>query len=297
MGKKIGIKYVMRKLTISKKTIDNFYMDVKERRRIRWTNVENLKRKLKAREHFSAPFVLNRKNGKNKVLDGNHRFEAIKDIMDKNPNFSIDVWCACYDNLSATEEREVFTLWNIGTKQTHEDFLKIHIEHLPIAKKAIDEIPCSIYTSPSKPKFKTIVGAYLQMQTGAKRVSAYRSNVKKFICDIQENLDSDVIKHCRAFMLDLEQVFGKYDKSNPFYTTGPITVLFRIWHDNLSKNRPHMLNAFRKVLLGNGAFRWQELAKATTNNYSINYFYKDLIRELNKGRVKFKTIEETQEVS
>ena len=116
--------YIMRKVVLDKDSISRFIINDEDRRRIHQGKVLKILASLDKNHHFSSPYVTNLITVKDKehLIDANHRHEAIKLKIIKNPTFNITVWIATYKDLTDAEEKEVYKDWNIGTPQSATDF-------------------------------------------------------------------------------------------------------------------------------------------------------------------------------
>ena len=68
---------------------------------------------------------------------------------------------AVYNDLSESEERMVYTKWNLGVKQSIDDFIWSYRMELPMYNTMLSDLPVTVYGSSEKIKFRYIVDAYL----------------------------------------------------------------------------------------------------------------------------------------
>ena len=261
MNKKPTLEYVMRKVTIDVTQKDLFSADEKQRRMIRKGSVRGIVQALKTGQHFNSPFVINHVNGVRKLIDGNHRWEAILELLEYDPEFSMDIWFAEYKDLSHEEERDVFSLWNIGTKQSSDDFLKIYWDTIPKGKEILDRIPASIYNSKTKIKAKNIVGNHIAAKKGKRFAGGYSGNSLKAVRDFKD-ITSDDISIMSAYMKDMEQIFGAFNSTNIFWKGTPQSAFYRIWYDNRDIPPTKMIRAFKKTFLGVNQFIFETAGKS-----------------------------------
>lgn len=279
------LEYIMRKEVIDKKTVKNFVSDLKMRRMIRPNKVKTLLTELRNARHFSSPIVTNKINGKYRLIDGNHRFEAINQIIKENPSFKIEIWNAIHRGLSLDEERQVFKIWNIGTKQSPDDFLKIYWDTIPLGRILLDKIPCTIYRHPTKIRAKTIVSAHFGATTASNKFTGlYRCGVETMLKKYKALTHQD-IKMMMAFMKDMGEVFGAFNPKYPFWKTSPVSAFYTIWMNNLTRmSRTHMLKAFKRVFLKPSTTKmWQEYASLGGND-ACKMFYNRALDELKTVR-------------
>jgi hypothetical protein len=245
--------YIMRKVIVDKSVISNglFVINDEERRNIRGGSVKKLISLLDSQKHFSSPFVTNEttSTGRQNLVDGNHRYEAIKDVIARNPNFSITVWVAVYRDLTDAEEKQVYKDWNVGVPQSATDFLKANFKSIPYGQEMLRRLPVSIYGAPNKIAIKNLVGSHVNARKQRNFEGGYSGGKEQTIADFQ-NITPDDITVIAKFCKFMENVFGRYDKKNnyKFYGTTPLGAFYRIWYDNyqdIPENR--LENAFKKT--------------------------------------------------
>jgi len=162
----IAPDYKMVQQIVSKANIDTLF-SLTDRRQIRATQVEKLCSLLMRNGHFEDIFVTNRISDKEcRLLDGNHRYEAMKKAITLDQTMTIVIWIAEYKNLTPIQEKEVFEKWNIGTKMTADDFVKVWFDEIQYGEEMINKIPASIYGTRTRPKLKSIVGHYIVTRDG-----------------------------------------------------------------------------------------------------------------------------------
>ncbi|GAI22161.1 unnamed protein product [marine sediment metagenome] len=120
----VKFNYQIEPFEINVDNIGDFVL-LEHARKCRTSKVSQLKKLLLGGEHFDAPIVINQ-NSKKRVIDGQHRILAIKKAIEINPDITVEVLLAKYKDLDEAEERDVFNRWNIGTKQSTDDFIKMH---------------------------------------------------------------------------------------------------------------------------------------------------------------------------
>jgi len=283
----IKTKYVMKKIVLDKKTLQKFYMDNASRRQIRNGQVNQLKKHLLSGGHFSSPLVVNEINDRNKLIDGNHRTEAITDIISTtDKDFSIEVWVAIYKNLTVEEEREVYSEWNKGVRQSASDFLKSHWDSIPLRKELLSRLPVSIYGSKNTMPIKSFVGNQIFAKREREHFEGGYSNGIFQVVDDFRNLELVDIDLLDEFYSIISKVLGEYYDKVPFYTTTSLGALYRIWYDNRDRiSKQKFVKAFAKVIdFKSNALK--EDSKAGGRNATLN-FYNTILTRLNRYSVKF----------
>jgi len=284
----IKTKYVMKKIVLDKESIKKFYMDTATRRQIRKGQVNQLIKHLIAGGHFSSPLVVNEIKKINKLIDGNHRTEAVTDIVSStDKEFSIEVWVAVYKNLTIDEEREVYREWNSGVKQSASDFLKAHWESIPLRKELLSKLPVSIYGTKDTMPIKAFVGHQIFAKREREHFEGGYSNGIFQVVEDFKNLEMKDIKLLEEFYKLISSIIGEYYDKAPYYTTTSIGALYRIWYDNREKiSKDKMQKAFKKVLdLKSNSLI--EDSKSGGRNATINFYNTILMRLNRNGRLKF----------
>lgn len=271
--------YVMRTIVLNKNNVTSFFTRMKNRRGIRTSKVTQLITKICRGEHFHAIFVVNKKSDKNRLIDGNHRLDAIQGAIKRDPNLKIEVRYAEYKNKTNDEEREIFQVWNIGSAQTADDFLKVWFDTIPFGDEMLRKIPASIYSNKKKVKLKVIAGAHMVAKNGKPFGGGYAGSREDIVRDLKL-FEQDDINKMRAFMKEMSLAFGTYDSGNEFYKTTSLYALYKLWYDNLDIRPDIFMKAITKVLLNpQNILRWREYAKGQ-GRASERLFYNDLLREL-----------------
>jgi len=208
-------------------------------RKLRSVQVNNLVSALMRREHFDSCLVVNRKKGYSlNIIDGQHRVMAMKVFFERNPNCRIQVALVIYKSLSSDEEREVYRKWNISIKQSTDDFINSFKESIPMFNRFTTELPCSIYGSPFKMRFRDLVNAYIAVDE-----KPYRGGEQKttfdFVKYLQKLTDEDVDSMLYTFGL-LREIFNPngvkdFHKLSPFRNT-----VFRALYYLVANNVKHL---------------------------------------------------------
>jgi len=156
----MGYPYEVKDIILDKASMS--LIELPNQRNIRDTQVNSIYRCLKQDCHFDSLFVVNVNNGKKiiRVIDGGYRTEALKKYFESFPDKKVKVSMAVYKDLTEAEERMVYTKWNLGVKQSVDDFIWSYRVEIPEYKNMLDELPVSIYGSSEKVKLRYIVDAY-----------------------------------------------------------------------------------------------------------------------------------------
>jgi hypothetical protein len=203
----LKIKYKFMEFRVNNETINEF--QTMERSRIlRNAKVQQLKSMIVNGDHFDSPIIINDISTKKRIIDGQHRINAIREIIKQNPDFVITLLLVVYQNLDKDEEKEIFTRWNSGTRQTGEDIIQIYSDEMPIYDILREKGLVSIYNEPGKIKFRNIVQPYIQaidrvpdrqlkprefVDKTKHLTKADADKIEKFILELSENTKKELL--------------------------------------------------------------------------------------------------------
>lgn len=209
-GPILDINYKMVKATIDKKDIKDFV--IVNPRKIHIAQVNSIYKSLMQNKHFDSAFVVNIRNVITRIIDGNHRIEALKKYFERHPSKSIDVFFATYKDLTDEQEREIFTRWNISVTQNTDDFINSYKEVIPTYPRFVSDLPCSVYGSSNKMKLRDLINAY-----SGSFEKPYRGGESKtkmdFIVYIQKLKDSDMHGIIKNFTI-IKTIFDNGNKKD-----------------------------------------------------------------------------------
>ena len=214
---------------ITKNNIKDFSF-LENKRKLRSNKVTQLKRLILAGEHFDAPIVVN-KNGKFRTIDGFHRMTAISKALDVDDELVIEVLLIVYNGLTKQEEIGVFRRWNIGTKQSSDDFVKMHESELHILKLLRKDFPVEvgIYKSSLTMHFKLLIGGYIAAKN--RKVGGYTNANEVFIEDVK-TLEIEDYEFLKRFVKGFIKLVGsRFDKSNIFMNTTPFYAIIYLYYN------------------------------------------------------------------
>jgi len=254
------------------------------KRQVRSSNVSKLRRLLEAGKHFETPFVCNKVGKKWRLLDGNHRFEALRQFFDKFPARRVQVAVCYYEDLDADEERNIFTIWNLGTKQTTNDFVKLHWDEIPITKlmkKPSFPWNVSPYPSPNTIEFKLLTAPYLVKDS--QYDYRFHGSAHDFI-EAAKLLGKDDLPVLKQFLQEYIELFGQPEKGNIMYRPCNFIATMRIWLNNRTQVTPDkMKKRLSKLRNCERSVYW---SGQSNNTDSVRQCFKDFLEVVNKGNHK-----------
>ena len=235
MKRVLRVGYITKKYELTKQDIDdNLFELLLNKRKLRVGAIDKMFKNLMVDKHFESPFVVNYRNSKYRLIDGNHRYEAIIKYLNAHPENRVEVTLNIYTDLTDDEEKELFNSWNKGMKQSISDVIQQNKDDIPIYKLMTDPkhnfpVTVRVYASPGTVSFHKLVGAYLGVIKPNFKGS-FRGSAWEFVEEAAQLGHKDV-KLMSAFMKDFSQAFGPIN-GNLFLRGTPLVAVFRIWIDN-----------------------------------------------------------------
>jgi len=226
------LNYKTEHINITKDSIERFQI-LGNRRKINKTVVNNLLRLLKDGDHFETPIMCNRIGHQYRLLDGNHRLEALRLYFEHEPEGSVEILACVYHNLNPDMEKEMYNKWNKGKKQSLNDYLQQYKEEMELWAILQREFPCNvtIYSPHKAIRFQTLLIGYNSGMAddfdGGRPMSP--DKFKDWVINLEN--PSQIYKTMVEFMEDFQYCFGNVDK-NSYTKTAVFYSLFRIWLDN-----------------------------------------------------------------
>jgi len=234
-GKNMKTNYIVEKFIVTKSNVNGFV--IVNKRNTRMAQVHKILRALNDDTHFEAPFVVNRRDKKIRVIDGHHRIEAMKKFyeMDGNEDEQIEIVMATYKNLTDEEERDMYTKWNIAIRQNTHDFINSYKETIPMFERLTSELPCTIYGTKTKIRIKNLTEAWFVSQISTSFQGGVSWTNYVFVENMQNLTDADIDEIKDTFSI-MWEIFNPYSYTDfvgmsPFKTT-PFIAIFSIIQRN-----------------------------------------------------------------
>lgn len=279
------------KISIGLSDIVTKFVMMTNRRDIRKGTVNKLYRLLAKGDHFETPLMANKVNGQYRLLDGNHRIEAIKKFLDEATENGVaepkvEVIIHFYQGLGVDEEKRMYTKWNLGTKQNTNDFIKQYWDDIPItgmiSRDSAFPWKVSHVWGKTAIEFKLLFQAYLSKHLGNFN-GGFSGNATEFVAQCKKLNKHDLVK-IRSFLKDYIDIFGNPDKKNMHYKKPIFNSLLRIWLDNAhTMGFKPMRNAFIKVRGHSEVVRYSALG---SSKEVVVQARNDLLRAINGNRKK-----------
>ena len=242
----IDFEYDYGLFTINKNTINNFDL-LENRRRVTRTHVRKIKKILLSRIHFESPIIVNLINNKLRLIDGNHRIEAIFQILKKNSDFEIKILLIQYKELSPEEEIQIFKRWNSGKPQSVDDLLQSIIHKMSFYSYIQSSFPVnvSIYSKKDCLQISLLCNALL----AAKKNNQFGRGI------MRDTFEEDLISlkridydYAEKWLKFYSEIFGPPDWGNKHYNKVFFTAMAYICY---TKNNWHNYSEILKIKIKN----------------------------------------------
>ena len=152
------MKYEIEKITLTKKSLEELV--IVNPRKLHTAQVQSIYEALLQGMHFDSIFVINRRADTLRVIDGNHRVEALRLFFTKYSRMKVTIFSAMYDNMDDVQERAIFTRWNISITQSTDDFINSYKDTIPMFSRFVNEMECSVYGRHNRMKLRDVATAY-----------------------------------------------------------------------------------------------------------------------------------------
>ncbi len=245
-GVKLNYKFEL--FNINSKSLSKFAC-LNNRRRLSTTQIKNIYQSLAEKRHFDSPIVVNKKNDLYWIIDGNHRLESIKEVLDRYKEYQIDILLIVYNNLDKDEEIQAFRTWNTGKVQSTDDFIQSISKDIDFIRWLKDEFPLevSIYKNSKTINVRLLCGALLSAKNKIKTGYALkRSNFAKELNDLTE----EDYKFLCEYIEQYKDMFGDPKIKNPYYR-GCFFNAFMYVYYNGKNGKNTIFDKARDKILGN----------------------------------------------
>lgn len=261
-------------------------------RTVRPSQVERITAALRRGEHFASPVVLNLKGDKYRVIDGNHRLDAMIRFLTGTKN-TLEMEAAVYENLTSEEEIAVYAQWNAGIRQSSSDQIQVMRDELPIVQMLCGKdstFPVKVHIYPPTANMrgvsvKTLLGAYYYSRHSFNNnPSGGRRGVSSYVSWV-ETLGAGEYEWLYDFVKVFETCFGTLEAKNPFCTQSFFVVFARVYHLNLKTfGRKEFVEACHRHIVGNAQIINQALIGRNRTAYA--HLAPMITDALNKGKRK-----------
>ena len=226
---KINKPYVQRNILITKGNIKN-YVRPEWHREFRMQHINKIRIALIKGEHPSENITVNAINSKNRIINGNHRMQAIRDVISEFPKFRIELTFTIYNKLKREDEIIIYEKVNNTKKESGLDKLKAHLVGTEIYELLMNRFPF-------KPLFRgqsrsdrnslsagTILASYVARND--KAIASGNVQIIKKATQLDEDDFDRIAKFCRFF----KRVCGEPSRDNLYSSYNIFGVIAKIYY-------------------------------------------------------------------
>lgn len=273
--------YVQRTVVLDKRSI-NKYIRPEWHRDMRKNHINHIAVSLRNGEHFNENITVNEVNGKKRILNGNHRMQAVRSVIEKYPQFKIECTETIYKNLDLDEERSIYSIINRVKTETMNDYIKAHCFDSNIYKMVQERFPSTVgfynvsRSSRNYIHFATLIRPYLSRNSTTSVVRGFPKDA--FVEEIRK-MDEDAYDRMAKFMRFFKRTFGEPGSGNIYAEYHKITSIAKIYYTETAAGIGEEYLEKRFTMIKK---RMPQLFDRKLGNYSDQiFFYHDLVRALN----------------
>ncbi len=275
---------MIQEFVIKKDNVENF-INPEWQRNIRQTNVDKFRKIIKEGNLLGTLLTVNKINGKFRLINGNHRINAIRDVIDKVTN--VKVVLDIYEDLTKEEEKDLFAKISIETPLTVDDLLYINKKELKLYNKLNKDLPIkiSIYRHKNNVRLKTIIDC-IDASKSKNKSFDIRSIGKDRVVEVGKNINELDFEGLNKFFNLFKNSVGDVQE-NRFYKPiilVPLLNIFLLHHFNSTlKTEERMSNEqwiklFQKILIDTILMEYSYLATSREKMIDV----RERILHLNK---------------
>ena len=218
------------------------------RRQISESHVQKIHAVLIKGKNPLGVLIVNRRNNKLRLIDGNHRIESVKKFYAYRDSFkSIHIKCILkvYDNLTDAQEIQVYTDEATRRNESYEDRLKLYANKIQIWKSIQDDFPCkvSIYPSETSIRLRILINAIYSEKQNTRGIYNYNFLIKEdLIPYAMENHYEDYLQ-LKEFINFFQSIFGLVEKRNIWIREHIFVALYDVYVKNKQYSQ---MDTFRK---------------------------------------------------
>ena len=165
------------------------------------------------------------------IINGNHRYEAMKLFFAEYPTASVMVSMMVYHKGEGREEKELYHVIQNTAAERTADFVHVWKKDIMVRKYIDERLDClSDYSAKTKLKFPMLLSGYIGAihESTPTQSSMNKSDLVKEAMRLDEN-DGNVIVR---FLIGFMETFGDFGRGNIFSRTSPFTGILRTYMDN-----------------------------------------------------------------
>ena len=249
-------EYEIKSFKIDSKSIEEFHV-METRRQISNGHVRQIHGAILSGKNPIGILIVNLKNNKMRIIDGNHRIEALKRFYayrTKHEKISVEVTLKVYKNLTNEEERNIYSLEAKRKNESYEDRLNMYKDVIILWDLVTDtarDFPCKVSMYPTKVglRFRTILNALFTHKNSSGEGYTTKYLTKDEIVGFAQSLMYDDFLAIREFVYFFQKVFGRVETGNIHTRIQFFIPIFDLFMRNKDKEKSIKLEErFRKVI-------------------------------------------------
>lgn len=213
---------------------------------------------MRGRNPMGVIIVNETSQGKWRLIDGNHRVEAVKRFYAyKKDNQKIKVECVVriYKNLSPDEERETYSDEAKRKNESHEDRLNMYKDTINFWKMTQDpfkEFPCkvSIYQQKKSLRLRTILDSLCTVKSEMSNGYYPKYLRKQDLVLFARDCDYDDFLLMKKFLTIFQEVFGEMSSDNVLTRRIGFIPLFDIFYKNFRTSQNETVRERFTLIMG-----------------------------------------------
>lgn len=203
-------------------------------RDFRDVHVRSIRNGVLTGKHFIGCITVNEVNDTFRILDGNHRMEAMRQILKEYPKFKIEIRIQKYINLSKEQELEVYTILNRHKPETVLDFIKAYCIRSYFVKEAAKNFPIRVlFRQRGKGDVNSLSIIAVCFPYIHRQDNSFVGSVAKDTANSINEFENMDVERMRNFFNFYKRVFGDIVKDNLYSDTNLISVIAKIYYTNV----------------------------------------------------------------
>jgi len=245
-------------------------------RPIRTGNVNRMKKDIETGIGLKNAIHVNLRKGLYRIVDGNHRIKACKDLLENNPTKIIKVKIQIYENLTNKEEAELYDVLQKSTAQTINDFITIHQKEIPILDLINNYFPIQVNINSRK---EAMLFSHLLKAYASKDETTVKIKNKEDLFEVGKNLNEDNYIELKKYFLNYKKYFGNPETLSPYYKAPVVWLIMSLYFRNkLFIETQELWAKLSKKVFGSQLIL--DLAKTNSCEYAAEQRRSILINEL-----------------
>ena len=256
MSETIKKGYEIETMVVTKSNMDKFEV-MEHRRQIGEYHVRNILAALGTGKNSMGVIIVNKKQNRIRLIDGNHRIEALRRFLNRRSQekTKVEMTLKVYRDLDEEEERKVYTLEATRKNESHEDRLNMYKDTImfwKLVSNPLKGFPCevTIYGSKKSIKLRTLLNALYSTESSPEKGGYNPIYLKKNnMVEFAQEMNFEDFRLMKEFMAFFKDTFGRVEPSNIHVKTQFFMPLFDIYIRNRQqKDSRTFQERFRKIM-------------------------------------------------